>query len=273
MIRSVSLLTGKLLFSIFLYFSLSNGFSQVNADSYILIDGSGEAIAKKTENKQRPVASLTKVATALVVLAELEKNSELDPQTTLITVPPGALVGGANPLSLAAGDKLSVIDALHAAILGSDNVSAYSLAEHFGGVSAFVEKMNALADSLMMVSTKFINPHGLDYPDKQGHSTALDMAVLGLAATENTTFMEICGKKKSAVTVNRRGSKITKTVSNTNHMLGEQGCDGMKTGTTRRSGACFIGTAKKNGRRLVAVVLDSPDRFADTKALFDQVSD
>ncbi len=247
---------------------------EVKAGSFALWDdGLQKTVREGNAREKRQVASLTKVATALVIYRLVDDPGKpgLD---DMAEVPHGALLGGVNPLGLVQGDRLSVAAALQGALMASDNVSAHTLAEHFGkGISpadpvgAFVGEMNRLAQTLGMEDTRFANPHGLDLPGEIGESTAADMVLLARAAVAEIRMMRICGQREVSIRVIRRGREISIKINNTNAMLGEMGIDGLKTGMTRRAGFCFIGTARRGEKRLISVVLDSPDRFGETKHL------
>jgi D-alanyl-D-alanine carboxypeptidase (penicillin-binding protein 5/6) len=239
------------------------------------------------------VASLTKVATAMVVMdwADATKAS----LAAEVQVPAGvAGLGGVNPCGLAPGDSVSMRDLLYAAMMVSDNHAAYTLAYHVGArlpnpqnlgpVDNFTAHMNALARKLEMKRTVFLNPHGLDNMETPPHSTAADLGRLTLYAYKHPGFNFYVSQKTREISIvgadgQRRGFVLT----NTNQLLGVDDIDGVKTGRTARAGDCLILSSERapqpvevNGqklaipRRLIVVVLASPDRFAEGLQLVRQ---
>jgi D-alanyl-D-alanine carboxypeptidase (penicillin-binding protein 5/6) len=260
--------------------------------AYIVVDANHKKVLLESEaNRKMPIASLTKIATVAVALDWLDSvGGEKD---ALMVVPSSAAaIGGANPLGMRPGDKIAVRDALYAAMMASDNVSAETLADYFGwkmarrtggqnSLKAFVDQMNALARTLGMTRTKFVNPHGLDHSKPLGVSTARDMAVLTLYALRNPSFNFICSQLTREISYLRGGKKMAFNLKNTNELLGRHGVDGVKTGLTSRAGQCLITSARRPDRfvplptgqkrrigyRLVTVVLNSPDRFGQSAQL------
>ena len=263
---------------------------QVNP--YIVVDTNHKKVLLQNEaDRKMPVASLTKIATVTVALDWLDSvGGGRDAQ---MVVPAFAVaMGGVNPLGMQPGDQISIRDALYAAMLASDNVSAATLADYFGlqmarrtggqnPRQAFVDQMNALALTLGMTRTKFVNPHGLDQAKPYGVSTARDMAVLTLYALRNPFFNFICSQIHREVSFFRGGRKMAFDLKNTNELLGRQGVDGVKTGLTNRAGQCLIASSRRPdqfrplpsgqkqriGYRLVTVVLNSPDRYGQSAQL------
>jgi len=250
------------------------------AGSYLVADQeSGQVLARLDADTPRQVASLTKIATAVVALEWIEESGA-DPDQ-FISVIPEAVSGGVNPLKLRVGDQLTVRAAIHTAMMASDNTSAYALAAALGSqmkpgsdavsaVSVFVEKMNALAARLGMERTHFANPHGLDAGKTDAFSTAADIARLAIHACDHPVFLTYCREKEYEITLRRDGSEEPLLISNTNELVGSRGIDGMKTGTTTLSGPCLVTTATREGRRLVVVVLKAEDRFRETVLLLDK---
>jgi D-alanyl-D-alanine carboxypeptidase (penicillin-binding protein 5/6) len=259
--------------------------------AYVIADNTtGTIIAGNNGAKKLPVGSLTKVATAMVVIDWSEATGNDLSQTA--TVPQSAMGLGAQPgVGFSAGDQCSLRDLLYAALLQSDNAAAQTLAHHVGnvlggkGVEAFVKQMNALARQLTMTRTLFLNPHGLDdnmraYP----YSTAEDMAKLTSYAMKNPAFRFIVSQKERRITyTNTLGEETQYLLRNTNNLLGNHGIDGGKTGLTRRAGGCLVVSSVKppistkeadqvmiTPRRLNVVVLGSEDRFGVTAALVER---
>ena len=251
------------------------------AESHIVVDAkTGFVLLSKDENTPREVASLTKVATVLAALEWVtEKGAEL---SIMMPVSKSAVSGGVNPLKLQLGDSLSIESALFAAMMASDNTSAYVLAEYVGSemapgndgdvaVGVFVERMNRLASDLVMSSTRFVNPHGLDGATTRGKSTAADMARLTIHAYEEPGFSRLVSEKEKEIVFFRDGNPVAIRVNNTNALVGSRGIDGVKTGTTSRAGACLItssvGAGENDSARLISVVLKADDRFRESVIL------
>ena len=264
------------------------------AQSYIVVDNqTGLILASKNPNEKLQVASLTKVATAMVVFdwAQLSKAD----LSQMATVSARAMrSGGLNPVGLQEGDWLSLRDLLYTALMASDNVAATSLAEHVGArlpnaesldpAGNFVSHMNALAHTLGMKRTLFLNPSGAD--NLEGalpYSTASDMARLTRYAYTEADFPFFVSQKTRIIHVFRGGVDMPIELRNTNELLDQEGVDGVKTGRTRRAGDCLILSTERRPevqrqgegvqvtpRRIVIVLLGSPERFGEGMALVRQ---
>jgi len=267
--------------------------AQASVRAYIVVDGkSGHILLKDEEDDRLPIASLTKVATAMVVLDWADvTNTDLAARVVL----PSSIqtVGGANPVGLQPGDQVSLRDLLYCALMQSDNRAAYALGLYVGSQLgrtskaadaeiAFVKQMNALANKLGMKRTGFINAHGLEQGDKSGLSTAEDLARLTRYALGHRGFLFYVSQPQRQISFERNGQPYVYEIKNTNTMLGlrtvdgvETKIDGIKTGMTRRAGGCLIlsserppatrnlgdGQVEVTPRRLIIVVLGSNDRF------------
>ena len=258
------------------------------AESYLIVDeATGYVLAAKNENTPRQVASLTKIATVIVVLEWIEETGGDIRQS--VPVISEAVAGGANPLNLKAGDSLPLESGLYAAMMASDNTSSYAIAAAMGqqmkpgstdpeAVAVFVEKMNLLATRLGMAATRFVNPHGIDGEGDPGVSTAADMARLAIHADRKPAFGRFCKEKELTVTFSREENEREVTLINTNELIGSRDIDGMKTRTTMRAGQCLIVSATREvetkgvkiNRQLIAVVLKSEDRFRETVLLLNK---
>jgi D-alanyl-D-alanine carboxypeptidase len=260
------------------------------AGAYIAIDHTtGYVLDSYKERDKRPVADLTKIATAKVVLDWAEKTgTDLAQQ---VVVPPQALtdIGGGNTIGLQQNDLISYRDLIYAMMMQSDNAAAETLAYYVGsvlrsqggsqGLSAeetFVSQMNALARQLGMERTLFINPHGLE-PRKglQPHSTASDMSKLAQYAMKDAGFRFYVSQKERKVTIVRAGRPWFYMLRNTNELVGTNGIDGVKTGRTAKAGDCIILSSQRDPevkqegattlvtpRRVDLVVLAATDRTA-----------
>lgn len=257
---------------------------------------SGKILVASNASVKRPVASLNKIATA-VVAVDWATAAEKDIATVQIVAPQTiTLVGGPNPMNLQPGDRLSLRDALYSALLGSDNLAALTIADHVGReilvrrgkngdpVAAFVAEMGRLAGAVGMTQTNFVNPHGLDIRNNKGYSTAADIARLSIYAMRRNAINFIARQPSRVVTVSGPTGDRKYTVRNTNELIGEQGILGLKTGTTNAAGPCVSicmdreplvrnkpdGTKGATPRRLIVVVLNNPDRFNRARSLIRQ---
>src|SRR4051794_6984824 len=257
----------------------------------------GYVVQERNSRQKRQVGSLTKIATAMVVLDWAEhKGGDLG---QMATVPPEAMTGvSENLVGLQPGDEISLRDALYAALVQSDNVAAYTLADHVGRaiqgivparanstpVSTFVGQMNALAATLKMSRTLFTNPAGLDADVKpMPYSTAEDVARLTRYALNKAGFRFYVSQKERQISWKRGGSSKDYMLRNTNELLGQMGVDGVKTGRTARAGDCLILSAGREAevtkvgegarvvpRSIIIVLLGSANRFEEGKQLLAQ---
>lgn len=263
--------------------------------SFIVVDQFNRKIhLGQRADERRPVASLTKIATACVVLDWMEVTR--GDQSVLITVPMQVAQLGPvpSPAGLQPGDRISVRDALAACLMASDNIAAYALADFVGRsiqqrsasrsnedpVAFFVRQMNHLAAKEGMTNTRFTNPAGLDHFRLVPTSTASDMARLALYAIEKPAFNFYTRIPQRQISVVRGGQSIPVTIRNTNELLGRFSIDGVKTGRTQRAGGCMVISAGRPAtvrtgpegeriyhHRMVVVVVGSDDRAGLASAL------
>jgi D-alanyl-D-alanine carboxypeptidase len=271
--------------------------SAVAAQAYLIADAqTGYVLEEQKSRDKLQVGSLTKIATACVVLDWSEKRS--GDLNAMVSIPPEALQGiTENPIGFQPGDSITLRDLLYAALVQSDNIAAYTLAHQVGSglesiesgakftpVDVFVAQMNALAKQLKMERTRFVNPHGIDYRVKPlPYSTAEDMARLTRYAMNKPGFRFYVSQKERQISFNRAGHQLNYVLRNTNELLGKMGVDGVKTGTSARSGQCLILYANRdaevvhNGqtetvypRHLMIVLLGSTNRFGEGEAMLQR---
>ncbi len=254
--------------------------------AYVISDNTtGFTLESSGADKKLQVGSLTKIATAMVVLDWADaKNGDIGQAAT---VPDSAQALNPPGIGLHPGDRCSLRDLLYAALMQSDNQAAQTLADHVGralgggtrelsAVDNFVAQMNALARRLGMTRTRFLNPHGLDNMENSlPYSTAHDMALLTRYAMSTSGFRFYVSQKERRITIlTATGEQSQYMLRTTNELLGVNAIDGVKTGTTRKAGPCVIVSAARapesrqegenhviTPRRLNVVVLGSPDRF------------
>ncbi|MFO7249394.1 MAG: D-alanyl-D-alanine carboxypeptidase family protein [Actinomycetes bacterium] len=240
----------------------------VYAPAAYLVDVTGgrEHYGKRADER-RPVASLTKMMTAYVVLKEAKPTDTVEVTAEDVR---NASRGGAAVAGLAAGDRLTVEDVLHALLLPSGADAAHVLARTYGpGVDAFVAKMNATARELGMRDTHYVNADGMP-TGGGGYSTARDQARLAAAVLADPTLKAITSTRYHEVPATAEHGAYS--WRNTNRLLGEPGVIGVKTGYTRAAGYTLAFAADRGGRRLVGVILgetSSARRFATAGALLD----
>jgi D-alanyl-D-alanine carboxypeptidase len=260
-------------------------------EGYVIVDGlTGYVLASKDRDDKRQIASLTKIATAMVVLDWAKLNSaELGEK---VAIPAGVMgVGGVNPTGFQPGDRVSLRDLLYAALMASDNIAAHTLAFHVGrrlpnakGLAPeknFMAHMNGLAKKLEMKRTRFMNPSGLDSMDGGlPYSTAEDLARLTRYAYQKPSFQFYVSQKTRDIQLNRGGQLLSVTLRNTNPLLDRDGVDGVKTGRTAKAGDCIIlsgdrvSESSQEGdqltvipRRVIVVLLGVNDRSQEGAAM------
>ncbi len=239
--------------------SADTAVTEVSAKSAVLYEPQGGRwVYEKNADTRLPMASTTKIMTAIVALRLL-------PLDAVYTVPREACGIEGSSLYLREGDKISVRDLLYALLLRSANDAASALAIlACGSESAFADEMNAEAQRLGLKNTSFKNPHGLD---SEGHySTARDLAVILDAAMSDTRFTEISGCEKYTVTLDGRAQVLynhNKLLHLTDYVI----CG--KTGFTKKSGRCLVTAAEQDGVRLISVTMGAPDDWNDHIKLFD----
>ncbi|PIS32304.1 D-alanyl-D-alanine carboxypeptidase [Candidatus Peregrinibacteria bacterium CG08_land_8_20_14_0_20_41_10] len=219
---------------------------------------SGEILYEKNSATVLPIASLTKIMTAILVL---EEN---DPEE-ITTVTDSSPQTEGSKIWLRTGEKVKVIDLLHGMLINSGNDAAVSLAIYnAGSVEKFVAKMNQKAKILGMTNSHFTNPAGLDDPNH--YSTARDLAKLARYSLHNQLLQEIVKKKTYRF---RSLSGFTHQLKNTNKLLESfLNIEGLKTGLTKNAGECLITVAiSPQGKKILIIVLDSPARFQESKVL------
>ena len=221
----------------------------ISARSAVMMDcTTGRVLFERSADKKSLIASTTKIMTALVVC---ERCNVLD----RMRIPKEAVGIEGSSMYLQEGEILTIQDLLYGLMLHSGNDAAVALAIYCAGtVEGFVQLMNDKARTLGMEKTNFENPNGLDSVNH--YSTAEDLAILAAYAMENPIFEKIVSTK----TV-KAGTRYLK---NHNKLLWQfEGADGVKTGYTKAAGRILVSSAKRNGRRLVAVTICDPNDWQD----------
>jgi len=263
----------------------------IESKSAIVVDlKTGLILYEKNIHKPMYIASLTKLMTTTIVLEENDKDE-------ITTISKNVTTTEGKKLWLQEGEEITVKNLLYAALIESANDAAIALAEHNAGtVEKFVEKMNKKSKELGLNSTHFINPTGLDkdLPTKETNglntttkpqiikkedlqtmqqkgniSTVYDLTILSRYAYGKSFLRRAVNKEEMEIaSINE---KLQYKLKTTNALLDSYlPIIGLKTGTTDNAGQCFITIVKnKNGNNLLTIVLNSPNRFQETKSLID----
>ncbi len=230
-----------------------------SAASAVLYEpSSGRVLFEQNAHVRRPMASTTKLMTALLA-------AESVPQEAMLTSSFEALNVEGSSMGLQVGDTISRDDLLYGLLLSSGNDAANVFALSMdGSYEVFAERMNARAAKIGMTDTCFVTPSGLD---ADGHgASAYDMALLAAEVLKNDLLATICATKDASITAGGR----TLYLSNHNRLLSEyEGAVGMKTGYTSKAGRCLVSAATRDGVTLIAVTLDCANDWEEHKALLD----
>ena len=239
--------------------------TSTSAKACVVVEQStGRVLFAKNANEQLPMASTTKIVTALTVLQNCQNLHQI------VEIPAQAVGVEGSSIYLKQGEKLSVLQLLYGLMLRSGNDSAVALAIHVGGsVPNFVEMMNDVAQQNGCVNTHFDNPHGLHSANH--YTSASDLAKLTCVAMNNADFCKIVSTKQT--TIPNETQSYPRVLTNKNKLLfNMEGANGVKTGYTKKAGRCFVGSAKLNGMQVVCVVLNCGPMFEETQQLLQNAT-
>lgn len=237
--------------------------SQTCAECMAVIEcKSGRLLYAKNQDRQRPMASTTKICTAATVL------DNCDDLERVVTVPDKAVGVEGSSIYLQRGEKVKLIDLLYGLMLQSGNDCAEALAITVGGsIEEFAALMNETAKRAGATHSNFVNPHGLH--DDNHYTTAHDLALISAYAFRNPIFAEIVSTKKH--TMPWEGRNYPRVIVNKNKILSTyEGGDGVKTGFTKKAGRCLVSSATRGSMRVIAVVLNCGPMFEECAALMDK---
>ncbi len=247
------------------YFNVKNDLSTVDAmsssaKSMCVIDkDSGRILYSKNPFEKLPMASTTKVVTAITVLEHCDDLDE-----TIVVADEAIGVEGTS-IYLRKDEEIRVIDLLYGLMLRSGNDSATALACHVaGGVDEFADMMNETAEKVGATSSHFTNPHGLDDPDH--YTTAYDLSLITAYALSNPTFKEIVSTRNYVIEATNKSDKRYLTNKN-KLLLNLPGCCGVKTGFTSKAGRCLVSALEQDSSTAVCVVLNCGPMFEESSAL------
>ncbi len=225
---------------------------------------SGRVLYEQNAYQRRPMASTTKIMTALVVIEQGDLDRE-------VAVDAKAVGIEGSSIYLSAGERLTIRQLLYGLMLQSGNDSAVALAiATAGSVESFAEMMNQKAEALGLTDTHFDNPHGLD--SQTHYTTAYDLAVIACKAMQNNDFREIVGCQK--ISIPWKDHDYDRLLINKNKMLHMlDGATGIKTGYTKKSGRCLVSSCLRDGMEIICVVLNCPPMWEVSCNLLNEMFD
>lgn len=233
----------------------------VSAKAAVLLEEkSGKILYAQNETQPLPMASTTKVMTALLAM-EYGKMDEI------VTTSRNAFGVPGTSIYLSQGEKLTLEQMVHGLMLASGNDAAVAIAEHIGGsVDEFCAMMTERAAELGCQDTVFKTPHGL--PNSIHHTTAYDLAIIAREAMRYPLFRKIVSTQRD--TIPWEGRDYNRILNNKNRLLSSyQGATGIKTGYTKAAGRCLVFGAERNGLEVVGVVLNCPNWFEEAAKIMD----
>nr|WP_223066685.1 D-alanyl-D-alanine carboxypeptidase family protein [Paenibacillus caui] len=239
-----------------------------NAVSAMLMDAdTGTIIYEKKSHEKLPPASITKIMTMLLTAEAIDKG--MLKLTDKVKTSENAASMGGSQIFLEPGEEMTVDDLLKGIAMASGNDASVAIAEHIGGTEAgFVQMMNERAEELGLKDTHFANPNGL--PAADHYSSANDIAVMSRELLKYDFITKYTGAYQDYL---RKDSERPFWLVNTNKLVRfYSGADGLKTGYTSEAKFCLSATAKRDGMRLIAVVLGEPNtktRNSEVSAMFD----
>jgi len=233
----------------------------VDASSAIVMDAETFSILfEKNSSEERPMASTTKMMTAIVTLREF------NPSRIIEVTEEDVMVGGSS-MFLIPGEHFYVEDLIKGLLIPSGNDVALTLENEFRKYGKdIVSEMNKYSEALGLENTNFVNTSGLH--DNEHYSSAYDLAIIASYAMRNFAIRNAVSTKEDMVyTVDKSHGHYLKS---TNELLGVvDGVDGIKTGYTQQAGPCLVVSASREEKRIVVVVLNSPDRFNEVEKLVE----
>ena len=239
-----------------------------NAKSAIMIEAStGEILFQKNKDEKLAPASMTKMMSMLLIMEEIESgNLKWDEE---VTASERASSMGGSQIFLKAGEKMTVTDLLKGVAIASGNDAVVALAERISGSEeAFVKRMNTRGKDLGLKNTNFVNATGLTADNH--YSSAYDMSVIAKELVKHEKVLEFTSTYEDYL---RKDTKSPFWLVNTNRLVRfKEGVDGLKTGFTDEAGYCLTATMKKDGMRLITVVMKEENtnkRSADTTKMLD----
>ncbi len=249
----------SLIFSIFLFnvsfvsaYTVSQGECTIELDSL-------RVLTQNNKDLKLPMASTTKILTALTVLENFELDKEILVKKSMTNIEGSSIY-------LKEGEHLTVKELLYGLMLRSGNDAAECLAQGLTNREDFIKLMNETAKNCGAKNSNFTNPHGLH--DDNHYTTAYDLALITAKAMKNSHFKEIVSSKSA--NISNETQNYDRLLINKNKMLRfYEGANGVKTGYTKRAGRCLVSSAERNGMTVITVVLNSPQMWERSIELLD----
>lgn len=242
---------------------------ELDATSALLIDNkTNKILYKKDENKKMFPASTTKILTAILVLENCDLNDVVTASYDAVT----SIPSGYSTANIQVGEQLTVEQLIELLLVHSANDAANILAEHTGGsIYSFITMMNTKVNELGLNDSHFTNAYGMQ--DDNHYTTAHDLAIIMQYCMKNDTFRKIAGQASCAIpATNLSGPR---KYSSTNELLIAGSSNyyknliAGKTGYTSQAGGCLVSVAYHDDLELIGVILNSDNRFGDTRLLYD----
>ncbi len=229
---------------------------------FVCEQSTGRALYEKDADIKLPMASLTKIITAIVVI---ENNKDLE---KIVEIPKEATKIEGSTIYLKEGEHLSIKDLLYGLMLLSGNDAAVALAiETSGSVEAFIKLANEFCKKIGATNTNLVTPNGLH--DDNHYTTARDLGLITCYALNNPIFAEIVSTKKT--TIPNELKNENRILKNKNKLLIQmEDATGVKTGYTTKAGRCFVGSAKRNNMQVVCVLLNCKPMFEECYELIEK---
>lgn len=229
--------------------------------AYIVDRETGTVLFEQNADARLPMASLTKIMTALVALQEFSLDE-------IVTVPPACADLPPNEMGLDAGEQINVEGLLYGMLVNSGSDAACALSHHYKG--NFIGRMNQKAADLGLLNTHFTNETGLDGLNGNHYSAAKDLVKLSREALKNGVFRKIVGTRQANIP-NANQTRWHALVSTNELLFTLPGVTGIKTGYTEQAKGCLAVSYEHEGREVIAVILGSEERFEDMEIILDWV--
>ncbi|BCZ46330.1 hypothetical protein psyc5s11_23970 [Clostridium gelidum] len=265
-IKNISIILLSLIFTQVLSVSVNakskdNTNFKVNARSAIALDKeSGTVLYEQNAYEIVPMASTTKILTALIAI----EQGDLDKKVTISKK--AASVRGST-VGYKVNEEIALKELIFGLMFKSGNDAAIAIAEDLGGsIEGFSEIMNHYARGIGILDSHFESPHGLD--SSEHYSSAYDLAILTAKGMDYDLFREIVGSKQ----ISKEKYNFTRDYNNINKILWRiPGANGVKTGSTGQAGKCLVSSVNNNGKDVIIVVLNCPDRWNVTEKIYQHV--